>query len=71
MGKRKLKPGDLVTFESHDEQCKPFQQFGTVKHYLYPHFHPDGYIEIVDEAGDTILFGNAGKGIQKVKKQID
>lgn len=65
MGKRKLKPGDRVTFESHDEQCKPFQQSGIVKRYIYPDFHPDGYIEIVNEVGDTILYGNAGRGIQK------
>ncbi|MEH2353136.1 hypothetical protein [Nostoc sp.] len=49
----------------------PFQQVGIVKRYIYPHFHPDGYIEIVDEAGDTILYGEAGKRIQKAKKQID
>lgn len=67
MGKRKLKPGDCVIFESHDEHCLPFQQVGIVKRYIYPHFHPDGYIEIVDEAGDTILYGEAGKGIQKAK----
>ncbi len=67
MGKRHLKSGDRVTFESHDEQCKPFQQSGTVKQYIYPDFHPDGYIEVVDEAGDIILYGNAGKGIQKTR----
>ncbi|MDZ8083416.1 MAG: hypothetical protein RMX35_30670 [Nostoc sp. DcaGUA01] len=67
MGRRHLKSGDRVTFESHDEHCKPFQQFGIVKKYTYPHFHPNGYIEVVDEAGDTILYGNAGKGIQKAK----
>lgn len=67
MGRRHLKPGDRVTFESHDEQCQPFQQFGIVKEYVYPHFHPDGYIEIVDELGDIILYGEAGKEIQKVK----
>ncbi|MDZ8237665.1 hypothetical protein [Nostoc sp. ChiQUE01b] len=67
MGKRKLKPGNRVSFESHDEQCKPFQQFGIVKYYLYPEFHPNGYIEIVDESGDTIPYGNAAKGIQKAK----
>ncbi|MBN3948370.1 MAG: hypothetical protein HWQ38_18725 [Nostoc sp. NMS7] len=67
MGKRRLKSGDRVTFESHDENCNPCQQFGIVKQYIYPDFHPDGYIEIVDEAGDTILYGNADKGIQKAK----
>ncbi|MHC5936165.1 hypothetical protein [Nostoc sp.] len=71
MGRRKLKPGDRVTFESHDEQCNPFQNSGIVKQYIYPDFHPDGYIEIVDQDGDTILYGNAGKDIQKAKKQID
>lgn len=67
MGKRRLKSGDRVTFESHDENCNPFQQLGIVKQYIYPDFHPDRYIEIVDEVGDTILYGNADKGIQKVK----
>ena len=67
MGRRKLKVGDRVVFKSHDEQCKSFQQSGTVKCYLYPDFHPDGYIEVVDEADDTVLYGNAGKGIQKAK----
>ncbi|AVH74444.1 hypothetical protein NLP_30050 (plasmid) [Nostoc sp. 'Lobaria pulmonaria (5183) cyanobiont'] len=65
--KRRLKPGDQVEFTSHDEKCKPFKQTGIVKVYLYPDFHPNGYIEIVDDNGDTILYGNAGDNIQKSK----
>ncbi|MCF4967166.1 hypothetical protein CV014_08525 [Nostoc sp. CMAA1605] len=65
--KRQLKPGDKVEFPSYDEHCKPFTERGIVTVYVYPDFHPNGYIEIVDSDGNLILYGNAGEDIKKVK----
>ncbi|OUL34107.1 hypothetical protein [Nostoc sp. 106C] len=65
--KRKLQTGDRVEFPSHDEHFKPFKQSGIVRKYIYPDFHPNGYIEIVSENGDLILYGNAGDDIKKSK----
>lgn len=67
MGKRRLKPGDRVQFNSYDENCKPYKVQGWVKVYVYPHsFHPNGYIEIIDSEGDTIMYGDASD-IQKLR----
>jgi len=60
MGKRQLKQGDRVEFDSFDEQCRPYKQQGIVRVYKYPDFHPSGYVEVVDEQGEVILYGNAG-----------
>ncbi|MHC5778943.1 hypothetical protein [Nostoc sp.] len=65
--KRRLKPGDQVEFTSYDDQGKPFKQKGIVKVYVYPDFHPNGYIELVDNNEDTILYGNADDNIRLSK----
>jgi hypothetical protein len=56
MSKKKLKEGDRVDCDGDK---------GTVIKYIYPHFHPDGLIEIQLDNGGTIK-GNASD-INKIK----
>ncbi len=66
MAKRKLISGDRVEFVGHDANCLPCKKQGTIQIYIYPHFHPSGYVEVVDDEGNLILYGNAA-GIKKIK----
>lgn len=67
MGRRHLKPGDEVEFTGLNDNNEEARVKGIVQEYKYPTGSTHGYVEIVDEDGNSLLTGNADLDIEKVR----